>query len=103
MGVFGININTLYSKFWSLKEVFSASNKAIGLYNFITAAPGIRKAELGALYTPNQMKTDSSHKAEKISKDLKPIDQLTSSRRIMTVSFRLSLLRCSSKRTGTQS
>ena len=35
MGVFGINLNTLYSTFWSLKEVFSATNKAIrlcGLY-----------------------------------------------------------------------
>ena len=34
-GVFGINLNTLYSTFWSLKEVFSATNKAIrlcGLY-----------------------------------------------------------------------
>ena len=36
MGVFGININTIYSKFWSLKEVFNAMNKAIGLYDFIT-------------------------------------------------------------------
>ena len=35
-GVFGININTLYSKFWSLKEVFNVTNKAIGLYGFIT-------------------------------------------------------------------
>ena len=30
-GVFGINLNTLYSTFWSLKEVFSATNKAIRL------------------------------------------------------------------------
>ena len=33
--MFGINLNTLYSTFWSLKEVFSATNKAIrlcGLY-----------------------------------------------------------------------
>ena len=30
-GVFGINLNTLYSTFFSLKEVFSATNKAIGL------------------------------------------------------------------------
>ena len=30
-GVFGINLNTLYSTFWSLKEVFSAANKAIRL------------------------------------------------------------------------
>ena len=35
-GVFGINLNTLYSKFWSLKEVFSTTNKAIRLYGFIT-------------------------------------------------------------------
>ena len=35
-GVFGISINTLYSRFWSFKEVFSAANKAIGLYGFIT-------------------------------------------------------------------
>ena len=32
-GVFGINLNTLYSIFWSLKEVFSAMNKAIRLYD----------------------------------------------------------------------
>ena len=32
-GVFGINLNTLYSTFWSLKEVFSTTNKAIRLYN----------------------------------------------------------------------
>ena len=30
-GVFGINLNTLYSTFWSLKEVLSTTNKAIGL------------------------------------------------------------------------
>ena len=36
MGVFGINLNTLYSKFWSSKVVFSAMNKAIRLYGFIT-------------------------------------------------------------------
>ena len=35
-GVFGININTLYSKVWSLKGVFSATNQAIGLCGFIT-------------------------------------------------------------------
>ena len=33
-GVFWINLNTLYSTFWSLKEVFSATNKAIILYGF---------------------------------------------------------------------
>ena len=35
-GVFEINLNTLYPYFWSFKEVFSATNKAIGLYSFIT-------------------------------------------------------------------
>ena len=35
-GVFEINLNNLYSTFWSLKEVFSATNKAIRLYGFIT-------------------------------------------------------------------
>ena len=35
-GVFGINLNTLYPNFWSFKEVVSATNKAIGLYIFIT-------------------------------------------------------------------
>ena len=33
-GEFRINLNTLYSIFWSLKEVFSATNKAIRLYGF---------------------------------------------------------------------
>ena len=65
-------------------------------------APGIQKAELGALYTPNR-RTDSSQEAEKISNDLEPLEQLTGSRRTMTVSFRLSLLRCSPGRTGAQS
>ena len=30
-GVFGINLSTLYPSFGSLKEVFSATNQAIGL------------------------------------------------------------------------
>ena len=34
--VFGINLDTLYPSFWSFKEVSSATNKAIRLYNFIT-------------------------------------------------------------------
>ena len=53
--------------------------------------------------SPDRIETDSSHQAEKILKDLKPLELLTSSRCIMTVSFRLSLLRCLSRRTGTQS
>ena len=35
-GVFMENLNTLYPNFCSLKEVFGAANKAIGLYGFIT-------------------------------------------------------------------
>ena len=31
MGVFGINLGTLYPSFGSFKEVFSATNQAIGL------------------------------------------------------------------------
>ena len=51
-------------------------------------------------FSAGQIKMTTS---EKISNDLEPLEQLTGSRRIMTVSFRLSLLRCSSGRTGTQS
>ena len=36
IGVFGINLNNLYPNFWSLKEMFSAKNKATGLYGFMT-------------------------------------------------------------------
>ena len=63
-------------------------NKAIGLYSFIALtqpqkstilnfgeAPIIRKAELGALYTPKWDEADSSPKAEKIFKDLRPLEQ----------------------------
>ena len=35
-GVFGMNLNTLYPRVWSLKEVFSATNQEIGLCDFIT-------------------------------------------------------------------
>ena len=38
-------------------------------------APGIRKAELGALCTPKSDKADSSPEAEKIFKDLRPLEQ----------------------------
>ena len=37
-GVFMENPDTLYPNFWSFKEVFSATNKAIGLYGFTTLA-----------------------------------------------------------------
>ena len=37
-------------------------------------APGIRKAELGALYTPKLDKADSSLEEEKIFKDLRPLE-----------------------------
>ena len=35
-GVFGINLNALDPTVWSLKEVFSATNQAIGLCGFST-------------------------------------------------------------------
>ena len=35
MGVFGINLNNLYPRFWSFKEVFSVTNQAIRLFGFI--------------------------------------------------------------------
>ena len=35
-GVFVENPDTLYPNAWSLKEVFGAANKAIGLCGFIT-------------------------------------------------------------------
>ena len=87
--MFGINLNTLYPSFWSFKEVFRATDKAIGviklyhphfshrssiILNF-GVAPGIRKAEIGALYTPKSDKADSSPEAEKIFKDLRPLEQ----------------------------
>ena len=40
-GVFGMNLNTLYSTFWCLKEVFSARNKAIRLCGLYRAHLGI--------------------------------------------------------------
>ena len=36
IAVLAINLNTLCPIFWSSKEVFSAVNKATGLYSFIT-------------------------------------------------------------------
>ena len=38
-------------------------------------APSIQKAELGALCTPKSDKADSSPEAEKIFKDLRPLEQ----------------------------
>ena len=60
-------------------------------------APGIRSAEFGALCTPKPDKADSSPEAEKVFKDLRPLEQRLVSRLIMTVSFWLSLLRCSTQ------
>ena len=75
----------------------------------VGATPSVRKAELRALLAPDQ-KTDPSQSAfysgimrNESLRILQPLEQLTSSRRIMTVGFWLSLLRCSSGRTGTQS
>ena len=36
MGLFEMNLNTLYSRDWSLKEVFSITNRENGLCGFIT-------------------------------------------------------------------
>ena len=55
--------------------------------NFFGTAPGIRKAELGALYMPKSGKADSSPEAEKVFQDLRPLEQRPVSRLIMTVSF----------------
>ena len=77
-GVFEINLSTLFPCFWSFKEVFSArtrqsdyitlslsfSHRSSIILN-LGEAPGIQKAELGALYTPKSDKADSSPKAEK--------------------------------------
>ena len=75
----------------------------------VGATPSVQKAELGALLAPDR-KTDPSQSAfysgimrNKSLRILQPLEQLTSSRCIMTVGFQLSLLRCSSGRTGTQS
>ena len=38
-------------------------------------APSIRKDEIGALCTPKSDKADSSPEAEKILKDLRPLEQ----------------------------
>ena len=35
-GVFVENLNTPFPNSWSFKEVFSAANRAIGLFGFIT-------------------------------------------------------------------
>ena len=50
-------------------------------------APCIRRAEFGALYMPKPDKADSSPEAEKVFKDLRPLEQRPVSRLIMTVSF----------------
>ena len=88
-GVFGINLNTLYpKKFGPLRRCLaqrtrqsdytalspSLSHRNLIILNF-GAAPSIRKAELGALYTPKSDKADSSPEAEKIFKDLRPLEQ----------------------------
>ena len=86
--VFGINLTTLYPSFGSFEGGVQHnepgnrtiklyhSHLAIEVYNFkFWCSPGIRKAELGALYTPKSDKADSSPEAEKIFKDLRPLEQ----------------------------
>ena len=103
------------------KEVFITMNpqsdyRALSLSlshrnsSMVGATPGIWKTVRGALTAPDRKKSQSIARCigygimrKKSLKILQPLEQLTSSRRIMTVTFRLSLLRCSSGRTGTQS
>ena len=68
----------------------------------VGAAPSVRKAKLGALLAPDR-KTDPSQSAfhsgimrNKSLRILQPLEQLTGSRSIMAVGFRLSLLMRSS-------
>ena len=86
--MFGINLSTHYPNFGSFKggaQHNEPGNRTIRLYHSHLAievyilnfgeAPGIRKAELGALCTPKSDKADSSPEAEKIFKDLRPLEQ----------------------------
>ena len=86
--VFGINLSTLYPNFGSFEggvqhnELGNRtirlyhSHLAIEVYNFkFWRSPSIRKAEFGALYTPKSGKADSSPEAEKVFKDLRPLEQ----------------------------
>ena len=81
--MFGINLNTLYPNFWSFKEVFSTRTRQSdytalspslshrsSIILYFGVALDVWKAEVGVLYMPNLMKTNSSHNAEKIAKDL---------------------------------
>ena len=87
-GVFGVNLNTLYPNFGSFKGCVQRNERgnrtimlyhshlAIEVYDFknFGEAPGIQRAEFGALYTPKPDKADSSPKAEKVFKDLRPLE-----------------------------
>ena len=87
--VFGINLITLYPSFGSFEggvQHNEPGNRTIRLYHshlaievydfkFWQKAPSIRKAKFGALYTPKLGKADSSPEAEKVFKDLKPLEQ----------------------------
>ena len=86
-GVFGINLSTLYPNFGSFEggvQHNEPGNRAIRLYHSHLAievyknfgeAPSIRKAKFGALYMPKSDKADSLHEAEKVFKDLRPLEQ----------------------------
>ena len=113
-GVFGINLSTLYPNFGSFEggvQHNEPDNRTIGLYHSHLAI-GIRvwSAQPLVFGRPHEglykhligRKTRSIARCigygimqEKSLKILQPLEQLTSSRRIMTVSFRLSLLSCS--------
>ena len=73
--------------------------------SMVSAAPSVRKTGLGALLAPD-WKTDPSQSAfysgvmrNKSLRIVQPLEQLTSSRRIMIVRFWLSLPRCLTGRT----
>ena len=87
-GVFGINLSTLVPIVGSFEGgaqhneqgnqtiMRYHSHLAIEVYNFkFWRSPSIRKAEFGALYTPKPDKAESSSEAEKVFKDLRPLEQ----------------------------
>ena len=86
--MFRINLSTLYPSVGSFVGGVQHSepgNRTIKLYHPHLAievynlnfgeAPSIRKAEFGALYKPKLGKADSSPEAEKVFKDLRPLER----------------------------
>ncbi len=91
-GVFGINLSTLVPMFGSFEggaqhnEQGNRTNNSI-ILNF-GEAPGIRKAEFGARYTPvSRTELAPRPKRHKSLGTRKPLEQRPVSRLIMTVGF----------------